>query len=231
MLPWTSDRKEAHHVLLQMPAGTDGQKVLPAARAFARGEFQGHRYAMVLHEHQSTPHVHLIVRTEADDGRRLNPRKADLHRWRMRFAHELRQLGVEAAASRQRTRGNGRRADPLWERKASARAAALRDRAARASALGRSAEADELATRAAAVEPRRPTRQADSSARGAGVLSAARERWSAVAAALESSNDPADRALAKEARQYAQTTFDQRPAADRQIERAHERQPERGIQR
>ena len=37
---------------------------------------------MVLHDHQANPHVHLSVRAESKNGRRLNPRKTDLQRWR-----------------------------------------------------------------------------------------------------------------------------------------------------
>jgi hypothetical protein len=57
--------------------------------------------AMVLHDHQAIPRVHVSVRAESGHGRRLNPRKADLHRWREAFAEKLRGCGVEAEATRQ----------------------------------------------------------------------------------------------------------------------------------
>jgi relaxase-like protein len=116
-IPPSSPRREAFNIMLSMPRGTEPGLVLAAARAFSRREFQGHRYAMVLHRHQANPHVHLVVRAEGDDGRRLNPRKADLHRFRERFAMELRSLGVEAAATRQAARGRQVRPTPLWELK------------------------------------------------------------------------------------------------------------------
>lgn len=47
-------------------------------------------------------------------GKRLNPRKADLHRWRETFAEKLRGHGVEAEASRQATRGQTQNYDALW---------------------------------------------------------------------------------------------------------------------
>jgi len=50
---------------------------------------------MVLHEHQENPHVHLSVRAESMGGRWLNPRKADLHRWRETFAQQLRRYGPD----------------------------------------------------------------------------------------------------------------------------------------
>ncbi|TAL64336.1 MAG: hypothetical protein EPN79_14420 [Burkholderiaceae bacterium] len=46
-----------------------------------------------------SPPVHLVVKVTAMDGTRLNPRKADLHRWREGFAQALREHGVEAAAT------------------------------------------------------------------------------------------------------------------------------------
>jgi hypothetical protein len=104
-IPERSHRREAYNVIMSMPKGTEAALVKAAARAVARAEFDGHQYMMVLHEHQRNPHVHVLVRAEGDDGRRLNPRKADLHRWRERFAAELRSYGVEAAATRQAARG------------------------------------------------------------------------------------------------------------------------------
>jgi hypothetical protein len=73
---------------------------------------------MVLHEHQANPHAHLSVRAESRTGKRLNPRKTDLHRWRETFAEKLRGWGVEAEATRQATRGESRNFDPLWRVKA-----------------------------------------------------------------------------------------------------------------
>jgi hypothetical protein len=73
---------------------------------------------MVLHDHQANPHVHISVRAESKHGRRLNPRKTDLHRWRETFAAKLRDRGIEAEATRQATRGAARRYPALWQVKA-----------------------------------------------------------------------------------------------------------------
>lgn len=110
-----SPRREAFNLMLSMPRGTDPQCVLQAAREFARIELSDHRYVMVLHEHQENPHVHLSVRAESMNGQRLNPRKADLHRWRETFAERLRGLGIEAEATRQATRLGSRRFEQLWQ--------------------------------------------------------------------------------------------------------------------
>jgi hypothetical protein len=104
--------RQAFNIVLSMPAGTPPQKVLKAVKKFAREEFaHQHRYAMALHteekgKHGMHPHVHLVVKAEHEyDGTRLNPRKADLQRWRERFAEYLTELGVAATATRREDRG------------------------------------------------------------------------------------------------------------------------------
>jgi hypothetical protein len=104
--------RQAFNIVLSMPAGTPPQKVLQAVKKFAREEFaHRHRYAMALHaeekeKHGMHPHVHLVVKAEHEyDGSRLNPRKADLQRWRERFAEYLTELGVAATATRREDRG------------------------------------------------------------------------------------------------------------------------------
>jgi hypothetical protein len=110
-----SQRREAFNIVLSMPHGTDSQCVLRAVREFAQAELADHRYVMVLHEHQANPHVHLSVRAESRHGKRLNPRKADLHRWRETFAEKLRGYGVQADATRQITRGALHPQRELWQ--------------------------------------------------------------------------------------------------------------------
>ena len=104
--------------MLSMPRGTDPLIVQKAAREFAKIEFADHRYVMVLHDHQANPHVHLSVKAESKHGERLNPRKADLHRWRQIFAERLREWGIDAEATRQASRGEYRNRDELWRIKA-----------------------------------------------------------------------------------------------------------------
>jgi len=114
----TCPRREAFNIMPSMPRGTDAARVQWAAREFAKAELADHKYVMVLHDHQANPHVHISVRAESKHGRRLNPRKTDLHRWRETFAAKLRERGIEAEATRQATRGNSRNYDPLWRTKA-----------------------------------------------------------------------------------------------------------------
>jgi hypothetical protein len=111
-------RREAFNIMLSMPSGTYPLIVQKAAREFAQTELTDHKYVMVLHDHQANPHVHISVRAESKSGRRLNPRKADLHRWRETFAEKLRGYGIDAEATRQATRGRNQNYDALWRVKA-----------------------------------------------------------------------------------------------------------------
>lgn len=109
-IPETSARREVFNILLSMPPGTNRQAVRDAARDFAAVEFgDGRAYVFAAHEDEAHPHVHLSVQVRGPDGRRLNPRKQDLRRWRERFAEQLRANGVEANATPRRARGETRR--------------------------------------------------------------------------------------------------------------------------
>lgn len=109
-IPEKSHRREVFNILLSMPPGTNRQAVRDAARDFAALEFgDGRAYVFAAHDDEAHPHVHLSVQVRGPDGRRLNPRKHDLRRWRDRFAHQLREHGVEANATPRRTRGSTQR--------------------------------------------------------------------------------------------------------------------------
>lgn len=116
-IPEKSERREAFNIMLSMPRGTDERSLVQAVREFAKAELANHRYVMVLHRHQANPHVHLSVRAEGRDGKRLSPRKEDLRRWRETFAERLRSRGIEAEASSQVTRGTRHHNERVWEHK------------------------------------------------------------------------------------------------------------------
>jgi hypothetical protein len=182
------DRREAFNIMLSMPRGTDPLTVQRAAREFAKIELADHKHVMVLHDHQANPHVHISVRAESKHGKRLNPRKADLHRWRETFAEKLRGHGVEAEATRQATRGRTRNFDPLW------RVKAKEDGRLRTSRPGTKSSAQARSTRAEAAEA-----------------------WQRIATALSSSGDARDQILAKAVSQFVRDmSIEQMP--DRQNE-------------
>ena len=64
--------------------------------------------------------MHISVRAESKYDKRLNPKKADLHRWRETFAEKLRGWGLDAEASRQVSRAVDRNYPSLWRQKAAA---------------------------------------------------------------------------------------------------------------
>ncbi len=168
-------RREAFNIMLSMPHGTGPLIVQRAAREFAKIELADHKYVMVLHDHQANPHVHISVRAESKHGKRLNPRKADLHRWRETFAERLREYGVEAEATRQATRGRNRNYDPLWRIKA------REDGRLRTSRPTAKAGPQASATRAEAVEA-----------------------WMQVGRALATSAEKSDRELARSIAAFVQ---------------------------
>lgn len=162
-----SSRREALNIMLSMPrGGADPLIVQRAAREFAQAELADHKYVMVLHDHQANPHVHISVRAESRFGQRLNPRKADLQRWRETFAEKLRGWGIDAEATRQATRGVSRGYPSLWQIKA--------------------AEDQRLRTQ----PPSRTSGDALPS------HAAARTAWTHTRQALAASSDARDRALA-----------------------------------
>ena len=163
----TSLRREAFNIMLSMPRGTDPLSVQWAAREFAKAELADHKLVMVLHDHQANPHVHISVRAESRNGKRLNPRKTDLHRWRETFAAKLRERGIDAEATRQTTRGVARNHPQLWQVKAAEQGRLLRPRS----------------------RHRRGAAAAASRAE-------AQRAWQGIGAALARSGDPDDRKLA-----------------------------------
>lgn len=99
---------QAYHLVLSMPEGTDELGVKRAVRDFAERELGGHLYVMAQHtfdndpdpEPSKHPHVHIVVKVRGEDGKRLNPRKDDLQRWRETYAEALRSHGIDATATR-----------------------------------------------------------------------------------------------------------------------------------
>ena len=103
--------KLVHNIVLSMPAPTPPDKVLAAAKTFAREKFGlKHRYAMALQTHQQHPHVHLVVKAEDEHGRRLHIDKALLREWRQDFARMMRDQGIAANATPRAIRGQSKRA-------------------------------------------------------------------------------------------------------------------------
>ncbi|MEI5687908.1 relaxase/mobilization nuclease domain-containing protein, partial [Sphingomonas kyungheensis] len=70
-----------------------------------------------LHVDRDHPHVHLTVARRDYDGRRFNPDRDDLLRYRQRFAQKLRDRGIEANATPVQARGVDATHEPIAARK------------------------------------------------------------------------------------------------------------------
>jgi len=109
LIPESSHRREAFNIVLSMPATVNADVVREAAMDFVRQQFSNHAYLVAWHhpsddDRTERPHLHVCVRAEGRDGRRLNPRKANLAEWRDSFAEALRERGVDAIATRRAIR-------------------------------------------------------------------------------------------------------------------------------
>jgi hypothetical protein len=119
-----------HNIVLAMPAGTPPDKVLYAARAFAREKFSAHRYVLALHTHQRHPHVHLVVKAEREtEPGRLHIDKGMLREWRDDFARLMREQGIAANATSRTARGQTKRAtkDVFYKTRRRGQSYALRE--------------------------------------------------------------------------------------------------------
>ena len=124
--------KLVHNIVSSMPAPTPPEKVLAAARKFAKEKFAlQHRYAMALHTDQPHPHVHLVVKAESEVGRRLHIDKLLLREWREDFAQMMREQGVEANATSRVVRGRtkGSIKDSIYRAQQYGKSRAVRERA------------------------------------------------------------------------------------------------------
>jgi hypothetical protein len=123
--------KLVHNIVLSMPSPTPPEKVLAAARQFARQKFAHHRYGMVLHTHQQHPHVHLVVKAENELGRRLHIDKQRLRDWREAFAQLMREQGIAANATPRAIRGENtkKRGEGIFKAQQYGKSTAMRDRA------------------------------------------------------------------------------------------------------
>lgn len=106
--PERGNRRDTVKIILSMPPGTDAKAVKDAVRSFAAAEFENHAYVFAMHTDEQHPHLHLTVQMRGFNGERLNPRKADLQRWREMFADRLLHEGVDCVATPRTARNKER---------------------------------------------------------------------------------------------------------------------------
>lgn len=111
----TGTKREAFHFVFSMPAGTDPKGLKDAVRNLVQEEFAGHKYFMAQHLDTDKPHCHVLVCATDDRGARLNPRKQDLHNYRVAFVNKLAEQDIEATASRNVSRFKSKSNKKQWK--------------------------------------------------------------------------------------------------------------------
>ena len=182
-------------LIFSMPEGTDPEKVLGAVRALAHAELSdNHDYVLALHTDTPRPHVHLTVQAEGLDRTRFNPRPVQLHRFRERFARELRERGVAAEATPRRARGQGIAGSSM---------ALVKLRARLASGVSRVMTDSDWRTNEQAVAVARGQAELPPFiAQGKTRWQAIRQAYSQAAVALDATGQSEDRTLASDVRGF-----------------------------
>lgn len=93
-------RREAFHFVFSMPNGTNPEAMKQAVKNLVKEEFDGHQYFIAQHLDTDSPHCHVLLNATNIKGERLNPRKQDLHNYRVAFVNKLAEQGIEATATR-----------------------------------------------------------------------------------------------------------------------------------
>jgi len=96
------------NLMLSMPAGTDTGAFELATRDFLSEQFSDRDHLLAFHDDRGHYHAHIVVGLKSDDGKWLNPRKADLQEWRENFAEALESRGIDAQATPAYSRGRGK---------------------------------------------------------------------------------------------------------------------------
>lgn len=86
------------NLILSMPPATDRAGFADGVRDFISEEFKNHDYTYAFHDDTDCYHAHICVPMLGMDGKRLNPRKEDLARWRDEFSQSLNRNGISAFA-------------------------------------------------------------------------------------------------------------------------------------
>ena len=182
-------------LIFSMPEGTDPDKVLGAVRALAHAELSdNHDYVLALHTDTPRPHVHLTVQAEGLDRTRFNPRPVQLHRFRERFARELRERDVAAEATPRRARGQGIAGSSM---------ALIKLRARLASGVSRVMTNSDRRTNEQAVAVARGQAELPPFiAKGKTRWQAIRHAYSQAAVALDATGKSEDRTLASDVRGF-----------------------------
>ncbi len=97
--------RKTMNMILSMPPGTPENAFVDATQDYLKKHFGNHDYHYAFHNNTECYHVHVVVPMVDRNLNRINPRKADLEKWREGFAEELEIKGVPANAMKSLARG------------------------------------------------------------------------------------------------------------------------------
>ena len=141
--------RNAMHLQVSAPPGTDRAAFRNAARAFAGRAFgAGYDYALTSHEDESHPHVHILVVRDGTKNVYLGNSKSDLQRYREIMAEAAGDHGIAMNATPRAMRAVAEKGEKMAVRKARERAGT--------SQVDEKAAAEVLAEMAGGPVPDRP---------------------------------------------------------------------------
>ena len=100
--------RDVLHIVCSARAGTDRTRFAAAVATMMGREFAGHRYLLGRHDDKGHVHVHAILLARNADGRKIDPKIADLARWREAMAQAAREHGIAMVATRRHELAAGR---------------------------------------------------------------------------------------------------------------------------
>ena len=203
-------------MVFSMPEGTDPETVKQSVRETAERMLgDNHDYLMALHTDTPRPHVHMTVEAEGMDGKRFDPRREDLFKFREAFAEALRSRGVECEATPWWTRGQGRAGTSMALAQMREKIRRGVSRQPTEADLRQAREALAIATGKATPPPF----VAQAKQRWASI----REQYEGAAARLDGSEDRRDKDLARELRSFLKDRPSIETVPDRALKDAVER--------
>ncbi|MDA3048213.1 MobP1 family relaxase [Campylobacter sp. JMF_08 NE1] len=98
------EKREALHIVFSMKDAqyAPPSKIKASAMKTISEMYPNNHYAVAVHTNTDNPHCHLVLKVKDIWGDRINPHNADLQKMREKFAENLRDLGVEAVATKKK---------------------------------------------------------------------------------------------------------------------------------
>ena len=103
--PMRRRQRDVMNLILSMPPGTNPEALRRAGIEFSHEAFKQHKWVAVQHKDEAHPHLHIAIQLINNQGKKLDPRKEDLQRWREQFAKHLNLQNIAANATPRRARG------------------------------------------------------------------------------------------------------------------------------